>query len=85
MSSTPKRKRSADSIGMRVEYAFDYAKAKRNRFAARMTRDTVAVVLEPDVASIFGSSDRVNMLLRSVISALPTRPASVRRRRRKAG
>jgi hypothetical protein len=32
---------------------------------------TVAVVLDPDVASVFRSSESVNALLRSVISALP--------------
>jgi len=32
---------------------------------------TVAVVLDPDVASVFQSSESVNSLLRSVISALP--------------
>jgi hypothetical protein len=32
---------------------------------------TVAVVLDPDVASVFQSSESVNSLLRSLISALP--------------
>ena len=53
------------------EYRFDYAKAKPNRFASRMSTDTVAVVLEPDVAAVFKSSESVNELLRSVIAAMP--------------
>jgi hypothetical protein len=36
-----------------------------------MEGGTVAVVLDPDVASVFGSSESVNSLLRSVINALP--------------
>jgi hypothetical protein len=36
-----------------------------------MKGKTVAVVLDPDVASVFQSSESVNTLLRSVISALP--------------
>jgi hypothetical protein len=36
-----------------------------------MKAGTVAVVLDPDVASVFGSSESVNSLLRSVINALP--------------
>jgi hypothetical protein len=36
-----------------------------------MKGKTVAVVLDPDVASVFQSSESVNILLRSVISVLP--------------
>jgi hypothetical protein len=53
---------------MRQEYQFDYSRARPNRFASRMTRDAVAVVLEPDVAEVFDTSDSVNRLLRSVIA-----------------
>ncbi len=56
---------------IRAEYHFDYRKARPNRFAARMKGSTVAVVLDPDVASVFQTSEAVNSLLRSVISALP--------------
>jgi hypothetical protein len=56
---------------MRQEYRFDYRKARRNRFAPLMKGKTIAVVLDPDVASVFQSSESVNTLLRSVISALP--------------
>ena len=56
---------------MRREYRFDYRKARPNRFAPFMKGKTVAVVLDPDVASVFHSSESVNSLLRSVISALP--------------
>ena len=66
---TNKRKARRDT--MRGEYRFDYSKAKPNRFAARMSAGVVAVVLDPDVAAVFQSSDAVNSLLRSVISAMP--------------
>jgi hypothetical protein len=56
---------------MRSEYRFDYGKSKPNRFASKMKHDTVAVVLEPDVAAVFQSSEDVNTLLRSIISAMP--------------
>ena len=48
---------------MRREYRFDYTKARPNRFAGRFQTGAVAVVLDPDVASVFGSSNRVNRLL----------------------
>ena len=53
------------------EYRFDYSKAKPNRFAAQMGKDTIAVVLAPDVATVFQSSKSVNAALRSVIAARP--------------
>ena len=67
VASKPRARRNT----MREEYRFDYSKAKPNRFAARMSGDVVAVVLDPDVAAVFQSSEAVNSLLRSVISALP--------------
>ena len=57
---------------LRPEYRFDYSKSKPNRFAEKMSEGTVAVVLEPDVAAVFKSSEVVNALLRSIISAMPS-------------
>jgi hypothetical protein len=66
------KKRSAKAEAMRPEYRFDYSKSKPNRFAAKMSEGTVAIVLEPDVAAVFKSSEVVNALLRSIISAMPS-------------
>ena len=66
-----KRKTNRLTNDMRPEYNFDYSKARPNRFASRMQEKTVAVVLDPDVAEVFDSSESVNRLLRSVISVLP--------------
>jgi len=72
MKKMPVRKRSRKSQDtLRSEYRFDYSKSKPNRFAAKMSEGAVAVVLEPDVAAVFNSSQTVNALLRSVISAMP--------------
>jgi hypothetical protein len=62
---------SADDL--RPEYAFDYAKAKPNPYAARLQGRTVAVVLEPDVAAAFPSSKAVNRQLRAVVATVPRR------------
>ena len=70
-----------DGNELRPEYYFDYGKARPNRFAGRFKAGAVAVVLDPDVATVFGSSETVNALLRSVISAMPERG----RRRAKTG
>ena len=69
--TTNKAPEPADaSDDLRAEYDLDYAQGRQNRFASRMDR-TVAVVLEPDVAAVFGTSESVNRVLRSVISARP--------------
>ena len=59
---------------MRSEYRFDYSRAKPNRFASQAGRDVVAVLLEPDVAAVFKTSESVNTVLRSVISVMPPVP-----------
>jgi uncharacterized protein (DUF4415 family) len=72
------RKPAVENVDLRQEYAFDYSKAKPNRFAAKLSRETVAVVLDSDVAEVFRTSESVNALLRSVIAALPEAPARSR-------
>ncbi len=72
---------------MRPEYQFDYAQARPNRFAGRAGEAAVTVVLDPDVAKVFTTSESVNALLRSVIAALPAGATARRaaRGRKKAG
>ena len=53
---------------IRAEYRLDYSQAKPNRFASKLA-DTSVVVLQPDVAAVFQSSDAVNDFLRSAIAA----------------
>ena len=73
---------------MPAEYQLDWSRAKPNPYAARL-KDTVAVVLAPDVAEVFPTSKSVNTFLRSVIAAVPqpSRRSTPRRRThlRKAG
>jgi hypothetical protein len=71
MKKTSPKKRQTVRDTMRKEYRFDYRRAKPNRFAERMPEGVVAVILEPDVATVFKSSKTVNALLRSVIAAMP--------------
>ena len=73
MSKTSKAAPKPPRDGMRAEYEFDYRQGKPNRFASGMAGGVVAVVLEPDVARVFDTSESVNRLLRSVIAAIPVR------------
>jgi hypothetical protein len=84
MKRTRNGTRTARAAETRSEYSFDYAKSRSNRFAAKVGRRTVAVVLAPDVAEVFDTSRSVNRLLRSVIKAVPSAESHTKRRR-KAG
>lgn len=55
-SSTARR--ATDDL--RSEYRFDCAPARPNRFAREFQGDAVAVVLEPDGAKVFRTSESVN-------------------------
>lgn len=68
---------------MLPEYRFDYSQSRPNRFAPMFAEGKIAVILEPDVAAVFNTSESVNRLLRSVIAALPKKTAPVRVARRK--
>ena len=54
------------------EYDFDYSKARPNRFAERMGKDSVVVILDPDVAEVFKTPEAVNRVLRALITTMPT-------------
>lgn len=73
MKNTRRSRSQTKDVDMPAEYQLDWSKAKPNPYAARL-KDTVAVVLAPDVAEVFPTSESVNTLLRSVIAAVP-RPA----------
>jgi len=55
---------------LRGHYEFDYSKAKPNRFAGRVGEKAVAIVLDPDVAAVFTTSEEANQALRVLIDAL---------------
>jgi hypothetical protein len=62
---------------MRREY--DFSKGVRGKYAGRIARTATVVVLEPDVAQFFDTSESVNSALRA-LAAIP-RP----KRRKRAG
>jgi len=54
---------------MRAEYVFDYSKAVRGKYYRRLLKEGAnVVVLEPDVAKAFRSSEAVNDALRSLLN-----------------
>jgi len=86
MSRARRRTSRVESDGLRAEYAFDYSQARPNRFAGRMVGDVVAVILEPDVASVVRSSAKANAMLRAALAERRgKRSVGVRSHKRKAG
>ena len=68
---TDKSRKSAGGE-MRSEYSFDYSKAKPNRFASRVDKNRLVVVLDPDVSDVFTTPEAVNKALRALIDVVPT-------------
>lgn len=56
---------------MLPEYHFDYRKARPNRFATDIAEGSLVVVLEPELAQVFKTSERVTTVLRAIASVLP--------------
>ena len=64
MKKPTKRKPTADEDSMRPEY--DFSKGVRGKHAARYAEGTNVVVLDPDVAQEFQTTEQVNETLRAV-------------------
>jgi hypothetical protein len=77
MKKTPTSK-PRKAAEMSAEYKFDYKKAKPNRFAYRMKDGPLVVVVDPDVAKVFTSTEEVNNALRALISAMPEHHTALR-------
>lgn len=74
MKKTPETKTNKVQE-MAAEYRFDYKKAKPNRFASRMKDEPLIVMVDPDIAKVFRTSEEVNKALRALISAMPEKKA----------
>lgn len=63
--------RAKEPSDLAPEYQFDYVKAKANRFAKRIGPESIAVVLDPDVARVFETGKAVNAVLRALMRTMP--------------
>lgn len=78
-----KRKGRPDADGMYREYTFDYGEGVRGKYARKPSN---VIVLEPDVAKAFPTSEAVNRALRSLLEIAqatrrPARPRPARPKR----
>ena len=53
------------------EYRFDYTKARPNRFAKGVAEGSLVVVLEPELAQVFKTSEQVKAILRAIADTMP--------------
>ena len=67
-ASKPRSNKSEDMLS---EYNFDYNKAKPNRFAGRISKERLVVLLDPEVSQVFTTPESVNTVLRALVTALP--------------
>lgn len=70
--STKKARSPKNPAGDEMRPEYDFTGARPNRFAKYFDKSGggVLVLLEPDVASVFDSSDKVNKFLRATLSAV---------------
>jgi hypothetical protein len=73
--------RSNKQEDMLPEYSFDYDKATLNRFAGRISKERVVVLLDPEVSEVFTTPESVNTVLRALITAMPESPKRDTRRK----
>jgi hypothetical protein len=55
------------------EYRFDYRQARPNRFAGKVDKSQVVVMLDADIAEVFTTPESVNTFLRALIKTMPQR------------
>lgn len=65
------KSRKVESEEMPSEYHVDYSKARPNRFAGRLSKDRVVVLLDLEVSKVFTTPESVNTVLRALVTALP--------------
>jgi hypothetical protein len=56
---------------MLPEYHLDYSKARPNRFAKDIAEGSLVVVLEPELAQVYKTPERVKAILEAIAQAMP--------------
>ena len=69
-------------LDMRQEY--DFSSGVRGKYAAQYSAGTNVIVLDPDVAEVFPTSDAVNNALRALVGIIRSAPKRRRRKKKSA-
>lgn len=88
MTTKKPRRKTAPAAGRVAEddilSEYDFSRGRRNPYAARLARDSVVVVLDPDVAERFPNVGAVNEALRALARIAERTPGRSRSKRRTA-
>ena len=68
MSENELMEQNADMLS---EYHLDYSTARPNRFAEGIAEGSLVVVLEPQLAQVFKTPERVKAILEAIAQAMP--------------
>jgi hypothetical protein len=60
---------------------YDFSGGVRGKYASRFAKDTIMVVLDPDVAEVFPDPNSVNKALRALGQIIRDRPRKIGGRR----
>jgi uncharacterized protein (DUF4415 family) len=52
------------------EYAFDYSKGVRGKYAGKVSREQESVLIDKDIVELFQIQEALNMALRHIIAAV---------------
>jgi len=63
--------RNREEDDLLPEYRFDYTQARPNRFAEGIAEGSMVVVLEPELARVFKTSEQVKAILRAIADTMP--------------
>lgn len=74
MKKTPRARRDPDMLR-----EYDFSNGVRNKYAARLRAGTNVVLLDPDVAAAFKTSEDVNRALRALLEVVPTKRSTRKR------
>jgi len=72
------KKLDPDRDTMQPEY--DFSGGARGKYVKRLRQGSNLVLLDPDVAAVFGSAEAVNRALRAMLEEIPPRRPKARRR-----
>lgn len=61
---------------LRMRSQYDFSKGVRGKYARRYSKGSNVVVLAPDLAKVFRTSQSVNKALRSLTKRAPSRPSA---------
>ena len=66
MKRSPRRKSTGQADAGEILPEYDFSRAAPNKYASRYAAGSAVVVLEPDVAAAFPSSEEANEALRAL-------------------